>query len=89
MPKLLVATHLYFPLSVLFTFVMLSSFLSDDNLILISLTVTADSFLVQVNVGPGMPFASLEKVIFSPSLHVRGTLGCVVNAGCSIRSKYM
>ena len=84
-PTLLAATHLYSPLSVLFTFIMLSSLLSADKLIL-SLAVMADPSLVQENVGSGMPFASLEKVILTPSLNVGGLLGCVVNAGCSIRS---
>ena len=69
MPTLLVATHLYSPLSVLFTFVRLSLLLSADKLIL-SLAGTADPSLVQVNVGSGMPFASLEKVILTPSLDV-------------------
>ena len=69
MPTLLVATHLYSPLSALFTFVRLSFLLSADTLIL-SLAVTADPSLVQVNVGSGMPCASLEKVIFTPSLSV-------------------
>ena len=69
MPTLLVAIHLYSPLSVLFTFVRLSFLLSADKLIL-SLAGTADPSLVQVNVGSGMPFASLEKVILTPSLDV-------------------
>ena len=69
MPTLLVATHLYSPLSVLFTFVRLSFLLSADKVIL-SLAGTADPSLVQVNVGSGMPFASLEKVILTPSLDV-------------------
>ena len=60
MPTLLVATHLYFPLSALFTLIMLSSLLSADKLIL-SLAVTAHSSLVQENVGSGTPFASLKK----------------------------
>ena len=68
-PILLVATHLYSPLSVLFTFVMLSSLLSADKLIL-SLAVTADPSLVQVNVGSGIPFASLKKVTFDPCTSV-------------------
>ena len=92
MPTLLVATHLYSPLSTLFTFVRLSFLLSADKLIL-SLAVMADPSLVQENVGSGMPFASLEKVVLTPSLNcnVRGLLGCVENAGCSIRSnvRYM
>ena len=69
MPTLLVATHLYSPLSVLFTFVMLSCFLSANKLIL-SLAVTADPSLVQENVGSGTPFASLEKVTHDPCTSV-------------------
>ena len=84
MPTLLVATHRYSPLSVLFTFLMLSSLLSTDKLTL-SLAVTADPSLVQENVGSGMPFASLEKFILTPSLDVGRTVGCVLNTGCSIR----
>ena len=69
MPTLLVATHLYSPLSVLFTFVMLSSLLSPDKQIL-SLAVTADPSLVQENVGSGTPFASLEKATLDPCTSV-------------------
>ena len=69
MPTLLVATHLYSPLSVLFTLVMLSSLRSTDKLIL-SLEVTVDPSLVQVNDGSGMPFASPENVIVTSSLDV-------------------
>ena len=68
-PILLVATHLYSPLSVLFTFVRLSCLLSADKLIL-SLEVTADPSLVQENVGSGTPFASLEKVTLDPCTSV-------------------
>ena len=66
---LLVATHLYSPLSVLFTFVMLRFLLTADKIIL-SLVVTADPFLVQENVGSGTPFASLKKVTFDPCTSV-------------------
>ena len=69
MPTLLVATHLYSPLSVLFTSVRLSCLLSADKLILLS-AVTADPSLVQENVGSGTPFASLEKVTHDPSTGV-------------------
>ena len=87
-PTLLAATHLYSPLSVLFTVIIHSSLLSADKLILSLSAVTADPSLVQENVGSGMPFASLEKVVRTPSLNINvgGLLGCVVNAGCSIRS---
>ena len=78
-PTLLVATHLYSPLSVLFTFVRLSCLLSADKLIL-SLEVTADLSLVQENVGSGTPFASLEKVTLDPCTSVL-LCGCSVNSG--------
>ena len=79
MPTLLVATHLYSPLSVPFTFVSLSSLLSADKLIL-SLAVTADPSLVQENVGSGTPFASLEKATLDPCTSVL-LCGCAVNSG--------
>ena len=81
-PTLLVATHLYFPLSVLFTFVMLSCLLSADKLIL-PLAVTADPSLVQENVGSGMPFASLEKVTLDPCTSV-SLCGSAVKSGWSV-----
>ena len=78
-PTLLVATHLYSPLSVLFTFVRLSCLLSADKLILLS-AVIADPSLVQENVGSGTPFASLEKVTLDPCTSVL-LCGCSVNSG--------
>ena len=75
---LLEATHLYSPLSVLFTLVMLSSLLTADKLIL-SLAATADPSLVQENVGSGTPFASLEKVTLNPCTSVL-LRGCAVNS---------
>ena len=78
-PTLLVATHLYSPLSVPFTFDRLSSLLSADKRIL-SLAVTADPSLVQENVGSGTPFASLEKVTLDPCTSVL-LCGCSVNSG--------
>ena len=64
-PTLLAATHLYSPLSVLLTFVILRFLLSADKLILLS-AVTADPSLVQENVGSGTPFASLERATLDP-----------------------
>ena len=81
-PTLLVATHLYSPLSVLFTLVMLSSLWSADKTIL-SLAVTAYPSLVQENVGSGTPFASLEKVTVDPCTSVL-LCGCSVNSGLSV-----
>ena len=69
MPTLLAATHLYSPLSVLLTFVILRFLLSADKLILLS-AVTADPSLVQENVGSGTPFASLERATLDPCTRV-------------------
>ena len=69
MPTLLAATHLYSPLSVLFTCVRFSCLLPADKLILLS-AVTADPSLLQENVGSGMPFASHEKVTLDPCIDV-------------------
>ena len=69
MPTLLAATHLYSPLSVLLTFVILRFLLSADKLILLS-AVTADPSLVQENVGSGTPFASLERATLDPCTSV-------------------
>ena len=85
MPTLLAATHLYSPLSVLFTFVRLSCLLSADKLILLS-AVIADPSLLQENVGSGMPFASLEKVTLDPCINVR-LCGCAVNSGGTVIRK--
>ena len=79
---LLVATHLYSPLSVPFTFDRLSSLLFADKRILLS-AVTADPSLVQENVGSGTPFASLEKVTLDPCTSVL-LCGCSVNSGLSV-----
>ena len=81
-PTLFAATHLYSPLSVLFTFVILSCLLTADKLIL-SLAVTADPFLVQEYVGSGTPIASLEKVACDPCTSV-WLCGCLVNSGWSV-----
>ena len=68
-PTLLAATHLYSPLSALLTFVILRFLLSADKLVLLS-AVTADPSLVQENVGPGTPFASLESATLDPCTRV-------------------
>ena len=85
MPTLLVATHLYTPLSVLFTFVRLSCLLSAEKLILLS-AVTADPSLVQENVGSGTPFASVEKATLDPCIDVL-PCGCAVNSGGTVIRK--
>ena len=78
-PTLLAATHLYSPLSVLLTFVILRVLLSPDKLIRLS-AVTADPSLVQENVGSGTPFASLERATLDPCTSVL-LCGCAINSG--------
>ena len=84
-PTLLAATHMYSPLSVLFTFVRLSCLLSAEKLILLS-AVTADPSLVQENVGSGMPFASIKKATLDPCIEVL-PCGCAMNSGGTVIRK--
>ena len=65
-PRLLLATHRYSPLYVLFTFVIVNCFLSGDKLILWLLI--GDPFFVHDNVGAGFPAALQDKVTVSPSV---------------------
>lgn len=68
----LLATHLYSPLSILFTFVKVSCLLSGDKLIL-GLAVTfqfAIPFMVHERLGTGTPVATQEKVTLDPSFVV-------------------
>ena len=69
LPTLFLATHLYFPLSVLFTFVIVNFLLSSEKLIL-ALVVTRDPFLVHEIVSTGSPVALQDKVTSTPSLTV-------------------
>ena len=68
-PTLLLATHWYSPLSVLFTFVMVSCLLSADKLIL-ELLLTGDPSFVHDIVGTGFPVALQDKVTLPPSVFV-------------------
>ena len=73
-PRLLVATHLYSPLSVLFTFDIVNVLLSPPRLILESpLALT----LVHDIVGTGSPLALQDKVTLLLSTAVV-SCGCVV-----------
>ena len=71
LPTLLLATHLYSPLSILFTFVTDSCLLSSDKLILgLAVTFIAVPFMVHEILGSGTPLATHEKVTLDPSLVV-------------------
>ena len=67
-PTLLFATHRYSPLSVLLTIVIVISLLSAPKLILRTLLVNTEPFLVHVIVGTGFPLALQEKVTLLPSV---------------------
>ena len=68
---MLLATHLYSPLSVLFTLVIVSCFLSAVKLILgLAVVFTADPSMVHENVGGGLPFASHVNATFNPSFTI-------------------
>ena len=69
----LLATHLYSPLSVLFTLVIVSCFLSAVRLILgLAVVFTADPSMAMVheNVGGGLPLASHVNATFNPSFTI-------------------
>ena len=66
-PRSLLATHRYSPLSVLFTFVMVSCLLSSDKLIL-ELLLIGDPSLVHDIVGSGCPSTLQVKVTAVPSV---------------------
>ena len=83
-PTLLLATHLYSPLSTLFTLVMFSCLLPADKLILaLSVVFIGDPFLVHENFGVGLPLALHENATFNPSSTVR-FCGCSENSGGSV-----
>ena len=68
---LLEATHMYSPLSLLFTFVMVSCLLNADKLILgFAVVFIADPLLIHDRLGSGLPYASHEKVTLDPSVSV-------------------
>ena len=87
-PTLLLATHLYSPLSTLFTLVMFSCLLPADKLILaLSVVFIGDPFLVHENFGVGLPLALHEKATFKPSSTV-WFCGCSENSdGSVVRNK--
>ena len=65
------ATHMYSPLSLLFTFVMVSCLLNADKLILgFAVVFIADPLLIHDRLGSGLPYASHEKVTLDPSVSV-------------------
>ena len=67
----LLATHLYSPLSILFTFVTVSCLLSGDKLILgLAVTFFEIPFMVHERLGTGTPVATQEKVTLDPSFVV-------------------
>lgn len=67
----LLATHLYSPLSILFTFVTVSCLLSGDKLILgLAVTFFAIQFMVHERLGTGTSVATQEKVTLDPSFVV-------------------
>ena len=68
-PRLLLATNRYSPLSVLFTFVIVSCLLSAEKLIL-ELLLIGNPPLIHDIVDAGFPVALPLKVTFSPSVFV-------------------
>ena len=83
-PTLLFATHLYSPVSTLFTLVMFSCLLSADKLILaLSVILIGDPLLVHENFGEGLPLALHENATFNPSSTVP-FCGCSENSGGSV-----
>ena len=68
---LLLTTHLYSPLSILFTFVTVSCFLSGDKLILgLAVTFFAIPFMVHERLGTGTAVATQGKVTLDLSFVV-------------------
>ena len=67
-PTLLFAAHRYSPLSVLLTIVIVNSLLSAPKLILRTLLVNTEPFLVHDIVGTGFPLALQNKVTLSLSV---------------------
>ena len=87
LPTLFSATHRYSPLSVLLTLVMVNCvlFAESEKLILkLSLVFTGDPFIVHEIVNTGLPTASQDRVIFSPSVTIF-PCGCSVIDGFSVK----
>ena len=87
LPTLFFATHRYFPLSVLLTYVIINCFLSSEKLILgLWLVFAGYPWMVHDIVGTGFPLALQDKVTFCPSLIVT-PIGWVMIKGCSEKTK--
>ena len=70
-PISLFATHLYSPLSVLLTFVIVNCLFCNDKVILgLAFVFTSVPSLVHEKVGAGFPLALQEKTVLFPSLTV-------------------
>lgn len=68
MLTVLVAKHLYSPPSVLCALVIVSCLLDTEKLILgLDVAFTGDPFMVQENVGVGLPLALHKNDMFKPS----------------------
>ena len=81
---MLLATHLYSSLSVLFTLVIVSCLLSCVRLILgLAVVFTADPSMVHENVGGGLPFALHVNAAFDPSFTI-WLCGSSENSGWSV-----
>ena len=87
LPTLFFATHRYSPLSVLLTLVMFNCVLFVEKLILkSSLVFTGDPFSVHEIVSTGLPTASQDRVIFSPSVTIY-PCGWTVIDGFSVKKQ--
>ena len=87
LPTLFFATHRYSPLSVLLTLVMVHCVLFAEELILkSSLVFTGDPFSVHEIVSTGLPTASQDRVIFSPSVTIY-PCGWTVIDGFSVKKQ--
>ena len=81
---LLLAKHLYSPLSVLFTVVIVSCLLYAEKVILgLEVVFTGDPFMVQENVGVGLPLALHKNDTFKPSSTI-WFCGCSDISGWSV-----
>ena len=87
LPTLFSAIHRYSPLSVLLTLVMFNCVLFAEKLILkSSLVFTGDPFSVHEIVSTGLPTASQDRVIFSPSVTIY-PCGWTVIDGFSVKKQ--
>ena len=87
LPTLFSAIHRYSPLAVLLALVMVNCVLFAEKLILeLSLVFTGDPFIVHEIVSTGLPIASQDRVIFSPSVTISPS-GCAVIDGFSVKKQ--